>query len=166
MKQENNKMESVRYWHFTGAKLRDGSPIPEIGKWLEVTGELVPCKHGLHASQHPFDALQFAPGSILHLVELGGNIMPHGTDKVVANRRKIIKSFDVTELLQDFARKQAWSVIGNWNPPAVVIEYLQGNKSVRSAAESAAESAAWFAAESAARDMFLSMINSKFGIGE
>ena len=144
------------YWHFTGNKLRNGDPIPPIGEWIAVQGKLVPCEWGLHASKHPFDALSFAPGPILHLVELGGEIIAHNTDKVVSRKRKIIASFDITDLLLEFARKQALTVIDSWDAPSVVIEYLKtGNVTARSAAESAAwsaaGSAAWSAARSAAR---------------
>jgi len=52
----------------------------------------VPCKLGLHASKHPFDALQFAPGNILHRVSLCGYLVPHGdpVDQFVGRRRKIL----------------------------------------------------------------------------
>ena len=57
-------------YHFTGSTLRDGSPIPEPGVWLKHDGPIVPCASGLHASEHPFDALAYAPGNMLHKVNL------------------------------------------------------------------------------------------------
>ena len=45
------------YYHFTGDTLRDGRPIPKPGVWLKHDGPVIPCKSGLHASEHPFDAL-------------------------------------------------------------------------------------------------------------
>ena len=90
------------YYHFTGKTLRDGSPIPKIGEWLELPEnvKIKACPSdmdiangygGLHASGHPFDALLYAPGSTLHLVELNGELIEHGSpvDKVAARRRKM-----------------------------------------------------------------------------
>lgn len=50
-------------YHFVGATLRDGRPVPQDGEWLEHAGPLVLCRSGLHASLHPFDALQYAKGA-------------------------------------------------------------------------------------------------------
>lgn len=88
-------------YHFTGETLRDRRPIPEIGDWLEHSGPVVPCRSGLHASEHPFDALIFAPGKFLHLVELEGDLASHGdpVDKW-CGRRRILKTIDATDLLR------------------------------------------------------------------
>ena len=48
----------MKAYHFVGSTLRDGSPIPGDGEWLEHTGEVKICSSGLHASKHPFDALR------------------------------------------------------------------------------------------------------------
>ena len=140
------------YYHFTGDTLRDGRPIPPIGEWLEHEGPLVPCSAGLHASEHPFNALSFAPGNRLHLVELGGKIIPHGdpVDKVVAQKRKIVKSIEAEKLLRDFARRVALDVLPLCqDAPAIVKQYLEtGDESIRDAARAAA----WDAARDAARD--------------
>lgn len=62
------------YWFF-GNTLRNGRPIPADGEWTEVKGRLELCKHGLHASLEPFDALRYTPGPNLALVELGGDVV-------------------------------------------------------------------------------------------
>ena len=142
----------MKAWHFTGDKLRDGSPLPRKGRWLTYSGEVKMCKSGLHASLQPFDALQYAPGARLHLVEVA-DVVEQQYDKVVARKRKIIASIDATELLHYFARMQALSCADQWPsaPPDVVLDYLMtGDETIRSAAESA-RSAAWSAAWSAAR---------------
>ena len=158
------KQKTLIAYHFTSDTLRDGSPIPKRGVWLKHKGPVVPCQSGLHASVHPFDALRYAPGGKLHLVELRGEIQKHGDDKVVARERKILKSVNAEKLLREFARWNALQVLNSWpNPPDVVVEYLKtGDEKLRAAAESAAwsaaesaarsaaESAAWSAAESAA----------------
>ena len=130
----------MKAWHFTGDKLRDGSPLPKRGRWLTYSGEVKMCESGLHASLEPFNALQYAPGARLHLVELA-DVVERQKDKVVARKRKIIASIDVTELLRYFARTQALSILDKWqgNPPDVVLDYLMtGDPELRSAAESAA----------------------------
>ena len=141
-------------YHFTGKTLRDGRPIPPIGEWLEHDGPLVPCKSGLHASAHPFDALKYAPGNMLHRVELEGDLVLHGDppDKCVGRRRKIIATIDATSLLREYARWCASQVLYLWDAPQVVRDYLAtGDESLRAAARDAAWAAAG-AARDAARD--------------
>src|ERR1039458_3896421 len=154
------------YYHFTGTKLRDGRPVPAIGEWLTYEGKVQMCESGLHASADPFDALQYAPGALLHKVVLK-SIVEKQDDKVVARSRKIIATINVTELLRKFARLQALGVIHLWDAPTVVKEYLTtGDENLRAAeaaraavwaawaaawaAEVAAWEAAWAAAEAAA----------------
>ena len=138
-------------WHFiNGDKLRDGTTAPADGEWLEYKGELEMCASGLHFSPTPFDALQYAPGATLCMVEYGGKVVM-GDDKGVCSRRKIIRRMDVTELLRYFARMQAVSVLHLWDtePPEVVCDYLMtGEELLRDAARDAA----WAAARDAARD--------------
>ena len=155
----------MKAWHFTGDKLRDGSPLPRKGRWLTYSGEVKMCESGLHASLEPFDALQYAPGARLHLVELA-DVVNQQSDKVVARKRKIIASIDATKLLRYFARIQAVSCLDAWtdNPPDVVLDYLMtGDESIQAAAaESAARSAAESAARSAARAEFNALVYETF----
>ena len=62
-------------WHFVAATLRDERPVPADGVWLEHEGKLKMCESGLHFSRQPFDALSYAPGDTLCLVEIGGDIV-------------------------------------------------------------------------------------------
>ena len=114
------------YYHFTGNELRDGRAIPSIGEWLEFDGMPVPCQSGLHASPDAFDALQYAPGTILHQVELGGKIVEHGSpvDKYAAQKRKIIATINAEAIMRMFARRVALDVIHLWDAPTIVKEYL------------------------------------------
>ena len=139
-------------YHFVGEKLRDGRPVPPDGKWLIHKGNIKMCDSGLHASLTPFDALQYAPGSILCRVRYGGRVIL-GDDKLVCTRRLIEARFAATELMRSFARKRALSVIHLWEAPDVVKKYMEtGDESLRSAVWSAAWSAARAAAWSAACD--------------
>ena len=141
----------VNAYHFVGATLRDGSPIPADGEWLIHEGPVVICETGLHASLHPFDALQYAPGATLCMVECE-DIVTKQPDKFVCRRRRIVKRIDATELLWKASRQYALSVIHLWDAPEVVREYLEtGDESKRAAARAAAWAAAWDSVGDAAR---------------
>jgi len=148
------KNKTTLAYHFTSETLRDGSPIPKKGEWLLHKGPVIPCQSGLHASLHPFDALKYAPGNFLHLVEVGGEIKKHNDDKIVSSKRKILKTIDAEKLMRDFARWNALQVLHLWpNPPEVVVQYIKtGDESIRAAAWDAARDAAWAAARDVARD--------------
>jgi hypothetical protein len=140
----------IRAYHFVNGSLRDGSPVPADGAWLEVDPPIKLCVRGLHASVHPLDALMYAPGNTLCLVELGGEIV-ESDDKCVATRRRIIARFDAEPLLRKFARDCASSVLHLWDAPQVVRDYLKtGDESLRAAAGAAAGDAAGAAAGDAA----------------
>ena len=146
------KPKKIIGYHFTGDKLRDGQPIPPIGEWLMHTGPVIICESGLHYSLDPFDALQYAPGAICHMVEIE-EVVTTQSDKGVCRRRKILKSFDATQILRYFARMQALSVIHLYpnGTDDVVFDYLiTGNKAQEAAALAAARAAVWDAAGDAA----------------
>ena len=146
------KQKRTLAWHFVNDTLRDGQPIPADGEWLEFHGECRMCESGLHASRQPFDALQFAPGATLCLVEIDG-IVAEEDNKLVCSRRKIIARMDASELLWYFARMQALSVVDKWDAPDVVLDYLMtGDEDLRAAAWDAARAAARAAAWAAARN--------------
>jgi hypothetical protein len=152
--------KTIKAWHFVGKILRDGSPIPKDGVTLKYDGEIKLCKSGYHASVDPFDALQYALGETLCLVECGGKIIDGG-DQIVCSERTIIARMDATEMLRYYARMQAISVIEFYpnDTDAVVFDYLMtGDELIRDAAWAAggagAACAAWaaWAAAGAARD--------------
>lgn len=128
------------------------------------------CNWGLHASVKPLDALNYAPGSILYVVELSGQIV-EGNGKVCAEHRTYLTELDAEELLREFARRQALINIEKIKPYCsdvdydIIITYLKTGTAelarsallaaelARSAAwsvKSAVWTAAWSAAESAA----------------
>ena len=144
----------MKAWHFVSKTLRDGRPIPKNGELLKFNDIPILCEQGLHASLDPFDALHYAPGNTLCLVECGGKVY-HQSDKLVCTKRTIIVRMDATPLLMEFARMQALSCIHLWDPPQIVCDYLfTGEESIKDAASAAASAdvkAAW-AAEAAAWD--------------
>jgi hypothetical protein len=137
-------------YHFTGPKLCDGRPVPADGVTLRHPGKPKLCRSGLHASLQPFDALQFAPGDTLCLVECGGMVV-HGHDKLVCTERTIIARMDATPLLRYYARMQALSVVHLLDAPSgVVLDYLMtGDESLRAVAWAVAWAAASYAASAA-----------------
>ena len=139
----------MKAWHWVGDTLRDGSPVPRDGKKLVYPQSPILCKRGYHASLCPWDALRYAPGDVLCLVECGGTVL-HQDDKLVCTERTILARMNGDPLLRDFARKQALSVVHLWEPPEIVLDYLMGNDSARDAARAAAWSAARDAAGAAA----------------
>ena len=141
---------AVRGWHFVGEKLRDGRPVPKDGEVLVFDQAPILCQQGLHASLHPFDALQCAPGATLCLVECDGEII-NGEDKLVCTQRTILARMDATEMLRYFARMQALSVAHLWESPDVVLNYLMTGEG---------REAAW----AATRTEFSLLVNECFDI--
>ena len=90
--------KSIRAYHFTGPTLRDGRPIPKPGKWLFHKGPVQICQSGLHASVRAFDALSYAPGLTVHVVECR-RIETVQSDKLVCRSRKIVKTVDAGPIL-------------------------------------------------------------------
>jgi hypothetical protein len=135
-------------WNFTGDTLRDWSPIPPIGHTLVYPGQIEMCEAGYHWSLTPWEALRYAPGSMLHKVRVGGSVI-YKDDKGVSSERTILASLDATYLLQRFAADQALSVAHLWNMPEVVRECLttlDPKKREKAAAVALAEEeAAWVA---------------------
>jgi hypothetical protein len=139
-------------WHFVGDRLRDGRPVPPDHEPLIHTGMIMVCESGLHASLHPFDALQYAPGHILCLVRCEGDIAYYD-DKLVCVRRTILARMDATDMLRYYARMRALSVVHLWDAPDVMLDYLMtGDRALRAAAWTAARDSVLNAALNAARD--------------
>ena len=149
------------YFSSKDRKLRYGDNRPiVVGETHTISTEEKPlelCSWGLHASVKALDALKYAPGPMLYIVELGGDVL-EGEDKVCAESRTYLAELDATELLRTFACKQALINIEKIKPYCAEVEYntvinylTTGNKSLR--ADSAARSAdsAARSADSAAR---------------
>src|SRR5690606_4847121 len=135
-------------WHFIGSNWRTstGGLLVEIGKPLIHGGDLIPCHSGLHASTRAIDALSYARGPVVTLVECEGEFVDDNGDKFVCRKRTALWGYDATDELWTLARLAALEVLHLWpEAPAVVREFLEtGNEDLRAAA--------WDAANSAARD--------------
>lgn len=94
-------------WHFTnGDRLRDGRTVPPKGETLKHKGPLTLCESGLHASVCLIDALKYTPGTTLHRVECGGEII-ESSDKLVCGERTIVESANMLWALVEFAENCA-----------------------------------------------------------
>jgi hypothetical protein len=95
------------------------------------------CESGLHASRNLMDALQYAPGPYLRLVEVD-DIVTEQPDKLVCRRRRTIQQIGATQLLREFARWCALQVIHLWDAPPIVRQYLEtGDAGLRYGEEAA-----------------------------
>jgi len=148
-------------WHFTdGWNLRDGQLL-KIGKTYKHAGDLKLCYSGYHASPRLIDALKFAPGSVLSVVECGGNLV-RDTDKIACTERRVLYAEDVNTSLHAFACEVAlhglceFEVTDDRSYAAIdtKLAWLDGDASDKelAAARDAAGAAAWDAALAAARD--------------
>ena len=147
--------KTILAWHFVGAALRDGRPLPADGETLTHAGPLVICESGLHGSRRLIDALQYAPGATICRTRHGGKIIEQD-DKLTSSKRTILWRVSGDTLLRDFARACARDVLHLWRAPAVVREWLETGApalraAARDAARDAAKAAAWDAARAAAR---------------
>jgi hypothetical protein len=141
-------------WHFIGSNWRTstGGLLVEIGKPLIHVGDLIPCVSGLHASTRAIDALRYACGPVVTLVECEGEFVDDNGDKFVCRKRTAIWGYDATDELWAFARLAALEVLHLWpEAPAVVREFLEtGDEDLRAAASEAASACAWVTAWDAA----------------
>lgn len=74
-----------------------------VGQTRTLDGEILPCKYGFHGSPTLWQALRYAPGPLACKVELGGTIIEHGGDKVVASQKTLLAAVRVERELRLFA---------------------------------------------------------------
>src|SRR5208282_4003197 len=126
-----------RAYHFAGETLRNGEPIPLDGEWLYARArDLKMCEYGLHFSEHPLDALNYAPGFTCCLIEYGGKVLRQH-DKGCASERLIVARVDVKALCLKFARDCASDVLHLWDAPQVVKDFLATGDNAYAAAYAA-----------------------------
>ena len=150
----------MKYWHFLSENgcLRYGEKIKVVPKHTYILPPetvISPCNVGFHASARAIDALQYAPGPLVSLCTLHGEIIPHGDpiDKYAAQGRTHLWIADAADTIRAFSRWCALSVVHLWDAPQIVLDYLNtGDEKIRAAARDAAWAAARAAARDAARD--------------
>jgi hypothetical protein len=168
-------------WHFLAddgkvahARQQHGGTLVVAGQKLTLNGgKIEPCVFGLHASQKPLDALQYATGSIVARVCLSGEIVEQN-DKAAARSRTALWVMDASRALHicsvyyaelaldrvaarglnvDPRSRAALEVKLRWvNGQASDSELAAAGAAAGAAAREAAGAAAWAAAGAAARD--------------
>lgn len=114
----------VKGYHFSHPEfIRGGIPLPAAGQTLTWDGDVVDLHNGFHASADPFDALYYAQGPIMHRVSVWEDLV-FAQDMFVGRNRMIHKSVDANEMLRDFARHCAHSVIMFWDYPPETVDFL------------------------------------------
>ena len=160
-------MSKILAYHFLKSDMCSGEghePPWKEGETRTLDGEIVICAHGYHASRTAWDALQFAPGPVLCLVEV--EPVEEHTEKLVSRSRRLIKAVNVERELREFAADCAERVLhfyeeaypGDQRPRAAIATaraYARGeatdgelNAAARAAAD-AADAAAYAAAYAA-----------------
>jgi len=116
------------YWFSKGGRSHGNTYTVRPEPFVEDE-PVVPCIHGLHAGEDPFQALLFANnGNMVDIVELDGQIKEHGiglNHKYVASHRTHIKRIDALPIIREFTRWCALRVIHLWECPEVVKQYLE-----------------------------------------
>jgi hypothetical protein len=122
-----------------------------VGKTYTVEGPLVMYEHGLHWSRRIIDALQYAPGNTICLVEAWGDVQEQD-DKGVSTHRGVLAKMNGKKLLRLFAADCAEEALTlckvtdkrSWAAVEVARKYANGKatKEVLDAAGAAARAAA------------------------
>ena len=156
-------------WKFLRDNLRSGSgsePAWEVGKERKHPGPYVVCGSGYHASPTPWEALQYAKGPMLALVEVS-KTEDSQDDKVCVASMTMLKAVNVERALHELACTYAEDVLPIYEKdypkdkrPRKAIEtkrkWLDGKATdrqlaaARAAAGATAGDAAWAAAVDAA----------------
>jgi hypothetical protein len=154
-------------WHFSTGTLGHGDDRSIVaGETHLVTGDIVPCHHGLHASARPLDALSYAEAdsTTVARVRLHGTIVRHERDKAAASHRTYLAVVPCGPLLHEFACRCAEVALmvtdeqeaRGWQAIHVKREWLAGRATDQDLA--AARAAAWDAARAEINDLLTAML--------
>ena len=105
-------MSKILAYHFLKSDMcsHEGHEPPwKEGETRTLDGEIVICVYGYHASRTAWDALQFAPGPVLCLVEV--EPVEEHTDKLASRSRRLIKAVNVERELREFVADCAERVL-------------------------------------------------------
>lgn len=178
-----SKQKKIRAWHFVRDDKRLGYDAEDLtvepGYIYTTDSTPVLCQSGLHASRRVVDALKYAPGAYLCVVDVWGEVA-EGDDKLVGTNRHVIAAADVTRELRLFA---CWCVRRQWhlltdersrraieeaeahaNGLASKDELAAARDAAWDAAMAAAWDAAWDAERKAQADELERIMREKFGL--
>jgi len=99
------RIKAMKAWHFIRNDRRLGygdNRIVKTGRTHSVSGDICPCRNGMHGSKRIIDALGYARGNIICRVDITGDII-EDDDKMAGRNRRVIWMRDVTNILHEFA---------------------------------------------------------------
>ena len=105
-----------QYYYFASKdrQLRHGDHrCIEEGLTHTVEPSLDQCDHALHAHRRAIDALRYAHGPLICIVELGGETL-HGDRRLVATKRTYLKVIDGEVLISKFCRRCDLDTLELW----------------------------------------------------
>ena len=145
-------MKKFRCWHFARNDMKlgygDNRDIMP-GEVLSVDCKPVLCRSGLHGSIDIMDALNYAQGHIICLVDIWGEVQQED-DKLCGTHREVIQMWDGEDILRYFAWWCALQSRSSWCVAMTVYAGMDAAESAVYAARYAARSAdLWDAAWSA-----------------
>lgn len=146
----------MKAYHFLMDDMTGGygdEPAWKEGEERSVEGKLIMCQWGYHASPTCYDALRYARGSIICIVELSGEIIKD-IDKYVARTRKLIKAVNAEGVLRTWTYDCAERALRRakvkderiWNAIKVARLYREGKatkEGLHAACATAWDTAAW-----------------------
>ena len=94
----------MKAWHFVKKDRRlryDDNRTVKAGRTYTAKGKLEMCRNGMHASEDILDALKYAPGPVVCLVDLSGEILKD-TNKICARHRKVLGTKNIEKILHEF----------------------------------------------------------------
>lgn len=96
--------DAVQVWHFISPelKLRFTSESFELGKIYHTAGQVSPGQNSLPASRLLLDALKYAVGPVVCLLQVSGEVQ-EDTDKVCGRERQILAWGNIERQLHRFA---------------------------------------------------------------
>jgi hypothetical protein len=99
------RMDKVRAWHFLptdGKTANRNRRKVEAGKTYSCRGPIVLCENAMHGSRRIIDALYYAPGPIVELVDIWGDVVEQ-SDKLGGRHRECLWMTDISDILHEFA---------------------------------------------------------------
>ena len=133
----------VLAWWFGPNRPLDGDGgVVTVGTRLRIPTPVELGKRGLQGSRYVLDALRYGSGPVLWRTRHSGTVID-GEEQIISSvRTHLARIDDVAPILHAFVRRCALDVVGLWDAPTVVREYLEtGAEDIRGAALDAAQGA-------------------------
>ena len=103
----------MKAYYFLRKDMTSGSGHEEpwkVGEARRIEGHIALCERGYHSSPTPAMALEYAPGSMLCLVDVSKPVQKD-SDKQVSRKRTLLAAINVEHILYDLACRFAEDVL-------------------------------------------------------